>query len=187
MEENVKAPNRRDQVKGFIATGNYTKQEIADELSVNVHTVSSQLTYLSWMGFFVLADEDKKLRFVSKEEKEAAQAAAMVNRKAKTSASKRTPQEQANALAKTIKAQEKAQAKWMAKSAQVAAELLESPDDEELQDIADEINANLTITIIKLKRNVKLAADLPAAEEVTETPDASGNDDDETDSEDELL
>jgi len=171
--------NRREQVKELIATGNYTKAEIAAELGVNDASVSSQMTYLRWMGNFILANADKKLRFVTQEEAEAAEAAVIANRKVGTTSAK-SPQERADALVKTIKTQESAYAKALAKCKQVDKDLEDDSNDEELLEIKEEADANEVILRLKLKRNKALAAELPepnVADVVADIPETSDDED----------
>ena len=182
-EDKVK---RRDQVKELIALGSMTKAEIADKLEVSVACVSSQMTYLRWMGNFIKYDEDKVLSFVTEEVYEEWQKELKANRKGKAT-STRTPEEQAVAIAKTITSQETSMAKWNKKLEQVEADLEKEPDDEELEDLKDEAEANITLLRIKLKRNKAKAEDLPGvAEEVAEEVVEESDDADEVEDE-ELL
>jgi len=180
MSEKV---NRREQVKELIETGEYTKAEIAAKLEVKDASVSSQMTYLRWMGHFIVADENKKLRFCTEDEYNAQQEVVLANRKAKASTSAKTPQEQADALAKTLKTQRAAYAKAQAKVDQVNADIAEDPDDEELVELKEEADANATLLRIKIKRNEAAAAKLPEPNVVADVPE----DDTDPDGDDELL
>jgi len=179
--------NRREQVQELIKTGNYSKTEIAAELGVNAPSVSSQMTYLRWMGNFILSDpETKKLRFCTEDEYNAHQELTTASRKAKTAGSAKTPQEQANALAATIAKQEKEHAKAVAKVAQIEAELVAEPNDEELIELLEEAKALEVISRLKVKRNKAKAAELPAPEAVVAEPEAADLDEAE-DANDDLL
>lgn len=177
--------NRRDQVKALIAEGKYTKAEIAKKLEVNASSVSSQMTYLRWMGNFIVSDENKILSFCDEETYNAKAAAAEANRKLKSTTSTKTPQEQANALAKTLKRQNADLAKAEAKVAQIDKDLIDQPDDEELIELEAEAKATLTLLKIKIKRNTAKAAELPEAEEVVEEEEIVSEE--ETDESEDLL
>lgn len=182
--------NRREQVQALIQTGNFTKAEIAAELGVNAPSVSSQMTYLRWMGNFIISDpETKKLRFCTEEEYNAQQELASASRKAKSAGSNKTPQEQANALAATIAKQEKEYAKSVAKVAQIEKDLVDEPGDADLLELLEEAKANEVLLRLKLKRNKAKAAELPAPVAVaTEVEDADDVDPDaEPEGEDDLL
>jgi len=179
--------NRREQVKELIASGTYTKAEIAEKLSVNASSVSSQMTYLRWMGNFILADADKKLRFCTEDEWNAAQEVVIANRKAKSNTASKTPQEQANALAKTLVGQKKMYEKAVAKCTQIDADLALEPSDIELQELKAEADANATLLRIKIARNEKRATELPAPEAVVAAEVVDEADADETTDGDEDL
>ena len=167
--ENTKV-NRREQVKALIETGNYTKAEIVAELGIKAGSVSSQMTYLRWMGMFIIADpETKKLRFVSEEEYDEYEAKAAAARGSKSSSSAKTPQERANALVGTIGRQEKQLEGFIAKVAQVTKDLESDAENAELLELLEEAKANETLMRIKLKRNRALAETLPEPEVVEET------------------
>lgn len=180
--------NRREQVSELIKTGLYTKAEIAAKLEVNAASVSSQMTYLRWMGNFIIADENKKLSFCTEEEAQAVAIAAQSNKKA---AESKDPQARANALAKTIATQTKQLTAAQAKLNKVNADLAEEPEDEVLIELQAEAAAHVTLLSIKVKRNVAAAAELPEPQEVVETPadpDTEGSDDtDGTDGTDDDL
>ena len=185
---------RQDQVKELIEKGGFTKKAIADALGVPVNSVSSQLTYLRWKGNFIMTDPDTKvLSFVTEEEMQAHEAAVKTARAAKaSSASAKTPQERANALAVTIKRQETQFAGFLTKISQIEADMLKDgeagkPEDEELVELLEEAKANATLMRIKIKRNKALAESLPAPAEVvvTESSDETGVDG--TDPEDDDL
>jgi len=159
--------NRRDQVKECITAGTYTKAEIAEKLGVNAASVSSQMTYLRWMGHYIITNpETKALSFCTAEEAEVVAETAKASRKVKEA---KDPQARANTLAKTIKAQEKQLATAQDKLAKIENDLVEEPEDRDLQELLAEAQANVTLLVIKLKRNKIASADLPAPAEVTET------------------
>ena len=161
--------NRREQVKELINAGTFTKAEIAEQLDVNPASVSSQMTYLRWMGNFIIADpETKALSFCTEEESNAHQNLIKASRKSKTAAASKDPQETANALAKTLRNQRAQYKKALAKCAQVDADLADEPDDMELIEIKEEADANATLLRIKIKRNEAKAETLPEPVEVEE-------------------
>lgn len=164
----AKELNRREQVKELIETGEFTKQEIADKLGVAPSSVSSQMTYLRWMGNFILADADKKLRFVTEEEAAAHEELVLAKRKTKATTSTKSPQEQANALAKTIKSQEAQYTKALAKCEQIDKDLALEPEDAQLIELKEEADANAVLLRIKIKRNMDRAETLPAPVAVEE-------------------
>jgi sugar-specific transcriptional regulator TrmB len=173
--------DRRGPVKELLLTGEFTKVEIAEKLGIPADSVSSQMTYLKWMGFPTVTEEGtKKLKIVSLEEYATWEAAKIANRKAKAPTSKRSPQEQANALAKTVKSQAAQLAKAEVRKAQVDTELADNADDDVLQDISAELGATISLLTIKLKRNNAALAELPepqdAPEEVQDTPEDEDND-----------
>lgn len=163
--------SRREQVKELVETGNYTKAEIATALDVNVGSISSQLTYLRWMGNFILTDpETKKLSFCDEDTWNEYQEKVSAAKVAKKAGASKTPQERANSLAVTIKRQETQLKNISAKVAQLEKELEAEPGDSELEELLAEAKANETIVSLKLKRNKALAESLPepAAEAVAE-------------------
>ena len=156
--------SRRDQIKELIETGDFTKKEIAAKIGIKDSGVSSQLTYLRWMGFFITFNEDKKLNFTTEEGYAEWEATKKAGRKTKVSVSKKTPQEQYVALEKTIKSQTKSLAVWADKAGLLAAE------DQEDETLLPEANANITLLGIKLGGNqVKFdALEVPEEDEVDE-------------------
>ncbi len=150
----------REQVKDMINSGEYTKNEIAEHLKSSAGSVSSQMTYLRWMGHFIKWDENKKLSFCSAEEYDAWQVELGAARKTKA-VSARTPEEQAVTLQKTINAQSKAVSSWEKKLRDAMDVLAKDEEDEDLQDFVAEAKANITILELKLKRNKIRAAELP--------------------------
>lgn len=138
---------RRDQIKELIETGEYTKKEIAEKLEIKESGVSSQLTYLRWMGFFIVWGEDKKLSFVDEDGYAAWEVEKKSNKKAPASTSKKTPKEQFDGLTKTISNQEKTLAKWEDKLSLLNDEV---QTDETL---VPEAEANITLLEIKIQRN----------------------------------
>lgn len=152
--------SKREQVKALIDEGGYTKKEIAEKLEMSESSVSSQMTYLRWQGNFITYDEDKVLSLVSEEEFNEWDEARKANRKSGPTSTK-TPEEQAVAVAKTIKTQEKQLANWEKKAADIKAALEDEPDNEELEELSQEADANIVLLGIKLKRNKAKAAALP--------------------------
>ena len=172
--------NRREQVKELIEKGNMTKAEIAEALEVNPASVSSQMTYLRWMGNFIIADpETKALSFCTEEENEAHQTLVKASRKSKASAASKDPQDVANALAKTLKTQRAQYTKALVKCAQVDADVQLEPDDMELIELKEEADANATLLRIKIKRNEARAENLPEPVEVEDEVVEPETDDDE--------
>lgn len=155
--------SKREQVLALVNEGKHTKAEIAALLEMSPASVSSQFTYLRWMGNFIVIDSATKV--VSSTDKESYDkivAAKNAAKSASRGASKQTPQERSNALARTITKQKKQLANAEAKVAQIQADLIATPNDEELQELLVETQANVTIIKSKLKRNEKAATDLPA-------------------------
>ena len=169
--------NRREQVKELIEGGNMTKAQIAEQLGVSAASVSSQMTYLRWMGNFIKYDENKILSLVSEEAYNAWQAELAANRTTKT-ASNKTPEEQALAVSKAIDRQTVSLANWNKKLEKVETDLIDEPDDDELLELQSEATANITLFEIKIKRNQRKAATLP---DVVETADAAVDADDDQD------
>ena len=172
--------NRRAAVEALINEGIYTKQEIADAIGTTVANVSSQMTYLRWMGKFIITNESKQLFFCSEEQAEARAEEQRAKQKGKA-ASARTPEQQAEVTHKTLKRQQASLETWKAKVVTLTNELAEEPDDEALTELLAEANANALLLEIKIKRNAAKAAELPEyAAPITE-PDGSEvtNDDDD--------
>jgi len=179
MAEETKTKNRREQVAELIEEGAHTKAEIAEALDISPASVSSQMTYLRWMGHFIKYDDNKVLSFCSEDEHAAWQAELAANRKGKTSA--RTPEEQAEATYNTIQRQETQLSNWQKKLAQIEADIQDDPEDEQLDEFKREAEANITLLEIKLSRNRAKQEDLPdyeppAEDEGTDVP--GGEEDD---------
>ncbi len=172
-----KKVTKRELVKAEIEAGGKTKIEIAEALEMSVASVSSQMTYLRWMGLFIKYDEEKVLSFVTEEEFDAWQAELKANRKT-TSVSNKTPEEQASAVAKTLKNQNAALARWDKKLDDANLMLDEDEDDEEAIEFKAESEANIVLLKIKIRRNETKAADLPDVPEELES-EASDEDEDE--------
>ncbi len=164
---NEKKMGKRDQVKAAIESGGKTKIEIAEALGMSVASVSSQMTYLRWMGMFIIYDENKILSAVTEEEFEAWQEELKANRKTKA-VSNKTPEEQAVALQKTIKTQNGTLVKWEKKLDNTVKALIDDPEDDELLECQDEASANITLLKIKIRRNEVRAAELPDVPEKEE-------------------
>ena len=180
--------DRRGQVKGMIDEACHTKAEIADKIGVSQASVSSQMTYLRWMGNFIKYDADKILSFCTEDEYAEWQAELQANRKTKSTAA-RTPEEQAKAVAQAIERQEKQLENWGKKLAQITDDLQAEPDDDELLELEAEANANIVLLKIKIKRNGIKATELPAVpeEDEVEESDAAEEAEEATEGEDSLL
>jgi hypothetical protein len=173
---------RLDQVREMIEAGTYTKAEIAEALDIKPAGVSSQMTYLRWQGNFIKTDADTKvLSFCTEEEFKAIEADKAARAATRTTASKKTPEEQAAAVAKTIKTQTKQMETWQAKLDEYLkdkAAFDETGEGEDIdQDLIDEAEANVTLLRIKIKRNTAKASELPDAP-ADEAPDADAGDTD---------
>ena len=179
LNEVVEVPkNKRDQVKECIKRGDLTKAEIATALGMSLGSVSSQMTYLRWMDNYIVTDpETKILSFTTKEAFEALEAEKKANKSTKTTAT-RTPEERAQAVAKTIGTQEKQLAKWQAKSEQIAAFIAEHPEDADAALAAKEATASIALLEVKLARNTALLESLPEIEDVSDEDDDADADND---------
>lgn len=187
MEEKVKETPKRDQVLALLQdpTVKYTREELAIKLQTTVASISSQFTYLRWMGNFIIFDENKKLSLVSQAEYEA-WAAARSAKAGKKATATRSPEAQAVALAKTVAGQEKQLATWAAKLEQVVKDLVAEPVNETLLELQTEARANVDLLTIKIKRNKAKLLELPEPSEPADTDpeyndaiDADGPPDDE--------
>jgi len=179
MAEETKTMNRREQVAELIKEGTHTKAEIAEALDISAASVSSQMTYLRWMGNFIKYDENKILTFCTEDEYNDWQEELAKNRKTKTSA--RTPEEQAEAVYKTIERQESQLANWQKKLTQINADIADDPNDEQLDEFRREAEANITLLEIKISRNRVKQDDLPDYEPPAEdeSTDVPGDDEDD--------
>jgi hypothetical protein len=160
--------NRRQQVIDAITTGEMTKKEIAEQIGVKESGISSQMTYLRWMGYFIIFDDDKKLSFTDEAGFADWEADKKANRKTKSTSTK-TPAEQHATLTKTIANQEKAMAKFVDKQTLLADE--EDAD----EDTVNEVDANITLLDIKIRRNEAKLDNIDLSDE----PDAEPEPDDE--------
>jgi biotin operon repressor len=158
-EAEKKKMNRREEVAELIKEGTHTKAEIAEKLEVSPASVSSQMTYLRWMGNFITYDENKVLSFCDEETHIAWKADLEANRKTKASA--RTPEEQAEATYNAIAKQTTQLANWRKKLDQIEKDLVEEPEDAQLDEFKREAEANITLLEIKISRNEVKAIDLP--------------------------
>jgi len=148
----TKEMSKRDQVLEMLKEGGHTRDEIAQKLEMSTASVSSQFTYLRWMGYYIIYDENKILSLVDQDEYEKWQAEKERNKKTKA-VSTRTPEEQAEALEKTLGNQTKQLDNWREKLVKIDADMEKMPNDEELQDMQAEAQANITLLEIKMKRN----------------------------------
>jgi len=187
-----KTVSRRDQVKGMIEEGVYTKAEIASTLGITTAGVSSQMTYLRWMGNHIIYDldadmADRILKMATEEEFQAWEADKASRSASTTKVSKKTPAEQTIALYKTIATQTKQKETWAEKAEEYSADSKADPDDEDLADNAAEAAANVILLSIKIKRNVAKLADLPSLEKAkAEIAEAGGEEPNGEVDEDEL-
>lgn len=175
-----KKMNRREEVAELIKEGTHTKAEIAELLEVSPASVSSQMTYLRWMGNFIMYDENKILNFCDEETHAAWKAELEANRQTKASA--RTPEEQAEATYNATARQQVQLTNWRKKLDQINKDLVEDPEDDQLDEFKREAEANITLLEIKISRNEIKAADLPdyeppAEEAETEAPADEDEDD----------
>lgn len=165
-----KTMTKRDQVLEMLKEGTFTREQIAEKLGMPIASVSSQFTYLRWMGNYIIYDENKIVKSVSKETYDAWVAERAANKKT-GKASTRDPQDQANALAKSLGNWKKLLTSWLGKKAKIDTDLHDMPDDEELQELGDEAAANVTLLTIKIRRGEKRALTLPEPlDEVDEAP-----------------
>jgi predicted transcriptional regulator len=174
-----KTMNRREQVAELIKEGTHTKAEIAEMLDVSPASVSSQMTYLRWMGNFIKYDENKVLTFCTEDEYNDWQEELAANRKTKTSA--RTPEEQAEATYKAIERQETQLSTWQKKLAQIESDIADDPDDAQLDEFKREAEANITLLEIKISRNKVKQEDLPDYEPPAESEETEPPADDDED------
>lgn len=165
MTEETVLP-KREQVKALL-NGTMTREEIATQLGMSTASVSSQLTYLRWMGNFVIYDDDKKLSLATESEYNdwtAAKAAKAGTKKASAGSTK-TPAEQYAALTKQIGTEKKQITTWEAKQAQLIKDLANDPNDAEFIEMKAEADAMLVLLNIKLNRNERKLAAMPEPEE----------------------
>lgn len=167
-----KTMTKRDQVLEMLNEGTFTREQIAEKLGMPVASVSSQFTYLRWMGNYIIYDDNKVVKTATKEEYDTWVAERAANKKT-GKASTRDPQDQANALAKSLGNWKKSLASWVSKNAKISHDLGDMPDDVELQELKDEAEANITLLTIKIRRGEKKALTLPEPlDEIDETPEA---------------
>lgn len=167
-----KTTTKRDQVLEMLNEGTFTREQIAEKLGMPVASVSSQFTYLRWMGNYIIYDNNKVVKTATKEEYDTWVAERAANKKT-GKASTRDPQDQANALAKSLGNWKKSLASWKGKLKKVNVDLNDMPDDAELQELCDEAAANITLLNIKIRRGEKKALTLPEPlDEIDETPEA---------------
>ena len=136
------------QTRIFALAGCYTKEEIAAALDIKVEAISSYMANLSMMGEWFIYDEDGNLKLCSAEEREAWEAA---NRKTRKSASKRSPQEQADAVAATLERKQKQLENQRQRAADVVSRLQIDPEDESLLDQQRRSEAMIGVLEIDIK------------------------------------
>jgi hypothetical protein len=164
--------SKRDQVLAFLTLGTHTRIQMAEALDCKVASISSNFTYLRWMGNFITANEDGTMRLCTEEESVALEEAKVANRKAKSTAEPKTPEEQAAAANKALARAEKTLETWEQRQDAILVEL-EGDDEvtEELTDRRDEAAANITLLKIKIKRTKARLIDLPEADEPADIED----------------
>lgn len=189
MSEKVEV-SKREQVLAMLKEGVHTREQIATALSMSVASVSSQFTYLRWMGNYITYDANKVMSLATKEEYDV-WAASREGQAKKAAVSKKTVEEQTALLGKTIETQTKQLSTWALKLNKINDDLKAMPDDEELTDMRDEAGANVVLLGIKLKRNKKRLTELPAIEASAEPEEAELDDaadlEDITGEEDDLM
>ena len=154
------------QTRIFALAGCYTKEEIAAALDIKVEAISSYMANLSMMGEWFIYDEDGNLKLCSAEEREAWEAA---NRKTRKSASKRSPQEQADAVAATLERKQKQLENQRQRAADVVSRLQIDPEDESLLDQQRRSEAMIGVLEIDIKwQKQKLESLLEPGVEATE-------------------
>lgn len=176
---------KRDQVLAMLREGKHTREQIATTLGMSTASVSSQFTYLRWMGNYIVADATTKIVSLATETEFAAwEAARESNRKTKTTASTSTksPAEQYDSAKKAVEATTKQLAAWTAKLEQAEKDLAAETDNELIRELYEEAQAMVTLTTIKLRRQqVKFDA-LPVPE-----PEPVADPEDDELSSDEML
>jgi len=140
---------KREQVKDLIAEGGHTKADIAEALEMSVSSVSSQMTYLRWMGNNIVYNEDKVLSLVTVEEFEAWQAtrAARTTEGRAKKASTKSPEEQMAAVTRTLKGAMTALNNWEARIVKTTEDNIE-----DFEEFTAESSANVVLLEIKIKR-----------------------------------
>jgi hypothetical protein len=182
---------KREQVWNLIEKGTYTKAMMAEELNISEASVASQFSYLRLMGrTFLLDTETKIYATCTQEEWDAFEAEKATRKAAGPAAAKLTPTERLAKVNKTIANQEKQYANLEAKLPGIL-EVYEQDPCEENEDFKLECEANMTLLIIKLKRNQALADSLVPLVDVKDVEDEGVEDEGaegvEGDGDDELL
>lgn len=178
---------KREQVKDLIAEGVHTKAQIADNLSMSAASVSSQMTYLRWMGNNIIYSAEKILSFVTADEFTEWKDAQAATKKVKKVSTK-APADQLKAAEKSLKGAITALNNW-----EIRVEKTTAEDIEDFEEFTAESSANIVLLGIKIKRATarveeltELVANTPEADAPMDTFDGSDDDVEDID-EDELL
>lgn len=171
---------KRDQVLAMLREGKHTREQIATTLGMSTASVSSQFTYLRWMGNYIVADAATKIVSLASETEFAAwEADRAANRKTKTTTSAtstKSPAEQYDSAKKAVEATTKQLTAWAAKLEQAEKDLAAETDNALIRELYEEASAMVTLTTIKLRRQqVKLDA-LPVPEPVEDVEDELSSD-----------
>ena len=156
------------QTRIFSLAGCYTKDEIAAALDIKPEAISSYMANLSMMGEWFIYDDEGHLKLCSADEREAWEAEQRKNRK---SASKRSPQEQADAAAATLERKEKQLVSQQQRVADIVSRLQVDPEDEDLLDQQARVEAMVTVLTIDIKWLKQKMESLPEPVVVEETDD----------------
>lgn len=169
---------KKELVKQLIGEGEHTKAEIAAKLSMSTASVSSQMTYLRWMGNFIVYDEKKILSLVTEEEYKEWQATLQANKKPKIT---KTPEQLAKQAVKSLAKLKTSLASWELR--------LDKADENEAIDDMEEFQAEASANIVLLEIKIKRAMAAIAKADVgsTDTEGQGTSEDIENPNEDELL
>lgn len=169
---------KRDQVLALLKEGKYTREQIAVQLGMSTASVSSQFTYLRWMGNYIIADENKVLSLATETEFAAWEAARESNRKTKTTtsaASTKSPAEQYESAKKAIETSTKQLASWTAKFEQAEKDLAAETDNALIRELYEEAGAMVTLLTIKLRRQQTKFDAMEVPEPVVEEEEVSSD------------
>lgn len=157
------------QTRIFSLAGCYTKEEIAAALDIKPEAISSYMANLSMMGEWFIYDDEGHLKLCSAEEREAWEAEQRKNRK---STSRRSPQEQANAVAATLERKEKQLEGQQQRVTDTVSRLQVDPEDEDLLDQQARAEAMVIVLTIDIKWLKQKMESLPEPEVVEEADDS---------------
>lgn len=141
-----KAVNQRTKVSALIELNQFTKAEMSILLGITTQSISSQMSYLRIANKFIKYDENRVYSFCSEEEFNSWTASRVVSTKSKRPT--KSPVEQANVLAKSIKRQTTQKANLEAKLEAFDA----SENTQETTDFVDEAEAKITLLEIGIRR-----------------------------------